>query len=270
MNKRILKDLLFKMFGYTVLSVVILILLLLVGSITINGLTSLNVKILVENGNTTSGGIFNAIVGTWMLVGIGILFSLPVGIFSAVYIVEYGWKIYSNIVRIFTDILTSIPSIVLGLFGYVILVINLGFGYSLLAGGFTLGIMMLPYILRITEISLMEVPAGVREAALALGAKKTHVIFKVLMPYAKGGIISSTILAMSIGAGETAQLLYTAGWNNGLPVSIIKSQVAYLTYVIWAGINQPSVYSHQLAYVSAFILTVFIFSLIFISKFVKR
>ncbi|MBD6955032.1 MAG: phosphate ABC transporter permease PstA [Thermoplasmata archaeon] len=270
MSIRILKDLSFRIIGYAIIIFIMIILIYIVGGIVFNGVLSIRPSMLIENGDTTSGGLLNAIVGTWMLVGTGILFSVPLGVFAAVFIVEYGWMRYNQIIRIFTDILTSIPSIVLGLFGYLFLVIQLGFGYSLLAGGITLGIMMLPYILRITEISLSEVPRSVREAAISLGARRTDLIFRVMLPYAKNGIITSTILAMSIGAGETAQLLYTAGWNNSLPVSFIKSQVAYLTYVIWAGINQPSLYSHQLAFASAFILIVSVFSLIFISKFIKR
>ncbi|MCI4434757.1 MAG: phosphate ABC transporter permease PstA [Thermoplasmata archaeon] len=270
MNIRVIKDFSFKLLGYFLILFIIAILVAITGSIIINGLHSITLKMLIENGDTTSGGIFNAIIGTWMLVGVGILFSVPIGIFSAIFIVEYGWKRYNSIVRVFTDVLTSTPSIVLGLFGYLFLVIQLGFGYSLLAGGITLGIMMLPYILRVTEISLTEVPTNIKEAAISLGAKKMDLIFRIMLPYAKNGIITSTILAISIGAGETAQLLYTAGWNNGIPNSLIKSQVAYLTYVVWAGINQPSNYSHQLAFASGLILIITVFSLIFISKYIKR
>ncbi|MEL9998618.1 MAG: phosphate ABC transporter permease PstA [Thermoplasmata archaeon] len=270
MNIRRLKDKIFMILGFAIISIILGILLIILSDIIFNGISSFSFNMIIQYGDTTSGGILNAIIGTWLLVITGIIFSLPIGVFSAIFLTEYGLKHYNSIVKIFTDVLTSVPSIVLGLFGYLFLVIKLGFGYSLLAGGITLGIMMLPYILRITEISISQIPISMREAAISLGANKIHLIFRVILPYAKSGIISSTILSISIGAGETAQLLYTAGWNNALPTGFINSQVAYLTYVVWAGINQPSLYSHQLAYVSSFILLIMVLLLVLITKYIRR
>lgn len=270
MNRRLLIDKLMKYIGYIIIFVLVLILILILGYITFNGIKSITPTIFTEVGDSSTGGLLNAIVGTWLLTAVGLLLALPIGLFGAIYISEYSNDRTSNTLKLFTDLLTSIPSIVLGLFGYLMFVVYFQMGYSLLAGGITLGIMMIPYVLRISEISLSNIPDGIREAAYALGANKMQVILRVLLRQAKTGIITGSILAISIAAGETAQLLYTAGWNNGFPTGLTKSPVAYLTYVVWNGINQPTAYAHGLAFAAAFILVVIILGLILISKYIQK
>jgi phosphate transport system permease protein len=124
--------------------------------------------------------------------------------------------------------------------------------------------------LRIIEISFRNIPREQIENAYALGADDIKIASRVYLPQASKGILSGILLAVSIAAGETAQLIYTAGFNNALPTGFLKSQVAYLTYVVWTGINQPSQYSHYLAYVSAMILILTITALIFLSKYIVR
>ena len=257
--------------GYLALLAMLAIMVSIFGYIIQGGATHITLKIITTNGNTTTGGILNAIIGTWLLVGTGLLFSVPPGVLGALYNVQstsHGG--IASVTRLFTDILTSVPSIVIGLFGYLILVIRLGMGFSLLAGGMALGIMMLPYVMRISEISMRNVPEEQVNNAYALGADTINVAYRIYLPQAGAGIISGILLAIGIAAGETAQLLYTAGWNNALPSGLLKSPVAYLTYVVWYGINQPSAYAHQLAFVSAFILIIMVTALIFISKFIGR
>ncbi len=256
--------------GFFIVSLLILVVLSIFLFVIGNGLSGINIKILTTDGNTTSGGLFNAIIGTWLLTGVGLTISLPVGLFGAVYISEYSNSRAGSFLKLFADLLTGIPSIVLGFFGYLMIVVYLRFGFSLLAGGIILAIMMIPYILRISEISLSNIPKDIREAAYALGADKYKMILRVLLSKAKSGVIVGSVLAVSIASGETAQLLYTAGWNNGLPTGLTNSEVGYLTYVVWQGINQPSAYSHQLAFAAAFVLLVMILALILMSKYVQR
>lgn len=269
-SRRILVDNLMKFIGYLIIFILVSVLIAVLGFIVWNGLRSVTPSILIETGNTSSGGLLNAIIGTWLLTAVGLLISLPVGLFGAVFIVEYSTQKIGSTFKLFTDLLTGIPSIVLGFFGYLMLVIYLNMGYSLLAGGIVLGIMMIPYILRISEISLSNIPKEVRESAFALGANKMQVILRLLIRQARSGILIGSTLAISIAAGETAQLLYTAGWNNAFPSGFVHSPVAYLTYAVWAGINQPSDYAHGLAYAAAFILVISILSLILITKYAAK
>ncbi len=269
-SKRILIDNLIRLIGYIIIFILVSVLIVILGYIVWNGLKSVTPLILTETGNTSSGGLLNAIVGTWLLTTVGLLIALPVGLFGAIFIVEYSTKKTGNTFKLFTDILTGIPSIVLGFFGYIMLVIYLNMGYSLLAGGIVLGVMMIPYVLRISEISLSNIPKEVRESAFALGANKMQVILRLLIGQARSGILIGSTLAISIAAGETAQLLYTAGWNNAFPTGFVHSPVAYLTYVVWAGINQPSNYAHDLAFAAAFILVITILSLILFTKYASK
>jgi len=268
---RKIRDNMAKVVSYLVLALMAGVLVSIFAYILGSGAAHATISMFTTFGDTTTGGLLNAIIGTWMLVGMGLLFSIPPGILGAIYIVNSKSNTrVSYIVKLFTDILTSVPSIVIGLFGYLVLVIKFGFGYSLVAGGIALGIMMLPYLLRIIEISFRNIPREQIENAYALGADDIKIASRVYLPQASKGILSGILLAVSIAAGETAQLIYTAGFNNALPTGFLKSQVAYLTYVVWTGINQPSQYSHYLAYVSAMILILTITALIFLSKYIVR
>lgn len=260
-----------KIVSYLTLALMLAVLVSIFVYILNAGASHISLPMLTTFGNTASGGVLNAIIGTWLLVGVGLLVSVPPSILGAVYIVNSrSNRNVSSIIRMFTDVLTSVPSIVIGLFGYLVLVIDLRMGYSLVAGGFALGVMMLPYLMRIIEISFRNIPIGQIENAYALGADTIGVTSRIYLPQASAGILSGVLLAISIAAGETAQLLYTAGFNNALPTGFLHSQVAYLTYVVWFGINEPTQYSHYLAFVSAMILILTITALILISKYIVR
>lgn len=269
-SRRVAADLVVRIVGYTVLLFMTSLLIAIVGYVVFLGVTHITLNMLFTVGNTTTGGLLNAIVGTWELVGFGLIFALPVGVFGGLYLSEYSSRNTGGVLRLFVDILTSIPSIVLGLFGYLVLVIQLNLGFSVVAGGFVLGAMMIPYILRISEISYSNIPKQTREAAFALGADSMQVSFRLLIPQARVGILTATLLAVSIAAGETAQLLYTAEWNNGFTTSLTHSPVAYLTYVIYYSLNQPFAYTHALAYSAAFLLVSSIFLILLISKYFSR
>ena len=154
-----------------------------------------------------------AIIGTLHLILIALAIGLPLGIASAVYLVEYakGNGIVTRIIRVAIETLASIPSIVYGLFGYLVFVISFGWGYSLMGGGFTLAIMILPLVVKSVEEALKEVPNSLREASLALGASKVRTIFKVVLPGALNGILTSVILSIGKVVSESAVLLLTVG-----------------------------------------------------------
>ncbi len=257
--------------SYVVLGLMIIILLSIFVYIVDSGASHISIVMLTTPGNTATGGILNAIVGTWELVGMGLLFSLPPSIFGALYVVNGRSNgTLSLMARLFTDVLTSVPSIVIGLFAFIVLVQRLDMGYSLIAGGLALSIMMLPYLMRIIEISFRNIPREQVENAYALGADDIRVATKIYLPQARVGMFSGILLAVSIAAGETAQLLYSAGWNNNYATGFLHSGVGYLTYVVWNGINYPTTYSHYLAFVSAMILILSVTGLLAVSKYIGR
>ena len=169
--------------------------------------------------------ILPAFIGTLYLVVTATLIAVPIGIFTAVYLVEYmnnkGKTV--KIIRIAAETLAGIPSIVYGLFGYLVFVVTLGWGYSLLGGGITLAIMILPVIVRSTEESLLAVPDSYREGSLALGAGKVRTVFSVVLPAAASGIVTSVILAVGRVVSESAVLILTIGMVvNNLPETIMS------------------------------------------------
>lgn len=262
------KDRVVRVLGYAAFGFLFAVLVSIFAYVLHGGATTVTWTILTTNGNTSYGGIANAIWGTWELVGMGLLLSVPPGLFGAVYLASSTSNRHiSRAMRLFTDTLTSVPSIVIGLFGYLVIVIRFNYGYSLFAGGIALSVMMLPYIMRISELSFKNISREQVQNAYALGATHINVTTKIYLPQASAGIFAGVLLAVSIAAGETAQLIYTAGFSSLLPTSFTHSQVGYLTYMIWTGINQPSTYSHNIAFISAMVLILSITALIFISKY---
>lgn len=184
----------------------------------------------------TGGGMANAIVGSAKLLLMASLIGVPVGFLAGVYLSEFGRGAFAWTVRYFTDLLNGVPSIVMGIFVYTIVVLPMGH-FSTLAGGIALGIMMIPIAVRSTEEFLRAVPSSLREGALALGASRFQTIVRVVIPAALSGIITGIMLDLARVAGETAPLLFTAlgnqfwspGWNqptSSLPVVIFTYAVA--------------------------------------------
>ena len=161
----------------------------------------------------SGGGMANAIVGTLIMVGLGAAIALPVGIAAGLYLGEYGRGKYAGMVRYTTDLLSGVPSIVVGVAAYGLVVLPMG-GFSALAGGVALSILMLPTVIRSTEEMVRLVPQSYRHAALALGAPRWKVIQQVVLPAARSGIVTASMLAIARAAGETAPLLFTALGNR--------------------------------------------------------
>lgn len=184
----------------------------------------------------TEGGIFPAILGTLYLTFVAIAFAFPLGVLSAIYLAEYArenWLV--SLIRIAISTLAGVPSIIYGLFGLAIFVIVFDFGVSILSGGLTLGIMVLPIIIKASEESILAVPDSFREASYALGATKSQTIIKVVIPTALPGILTGAIVSVGRAAGETAPILFTAAtfYSRKIPKSVFDEVMA-LPYHIYA------------------------------------
>jgi phosphate transport system permease protein len=193
--------------------IVVLILCILLQDIIVHGLPALSWEFLTQSPRDLgrAGGIFPAIVGTFCLVTGAILFALPLGVGTAIYLIEYTKESpVTRIIRSTVDLLNGTPSIVFGLFGLAFLVYFLDFGVSLIAGQITLGLMVLPTIIRAAEESLKSIPQSLREGSLALGATRWQTIYRVVLPPAIPGILTGTILSIGRAAGETAPIMFTA------------------------------------------------------------
>ena len=193
--------------------------------ILVNGVTHLKPELFAWEFNTDNMSMMPAIVSTVYMTVLSLIMAVPVGIFSAIYLVEYarrGSRLV-KVVRTTTETLQGIPSIVYGLFGYILFVITLGWSYSLIAGAVTLAIMILPLIMRTTEEALMSVPDSYREGSFGLGAGKLYTVFKLILPCAVPGILAGVILAIGRRVGESAALIFTAGTVAQVPGSLFDS-----------------------------------------------
>ena len=232
-NKNNILYVILKWLGYFATGIAVLSLLFILIYVFSSGLTKLNFHVLFGKYTEENPTLPSAIVGTLILVGIA-----PLGIGTAIFLVEYnkkGNKIV-KIIRIAIETLAGIPSIVYGLFGYLMFVVSLGLGYSLLGGALTLSIMILPVIVRSTEESLLAVQDSYREGSYALGAGKARTIFKIVLPAASSGIVSSLILAMGRVVSESAVLILTTGMvANKLPKSILSPGTSLALDVYYFG-----------------------------------
>jgi phosphate transport system permease protein len=217
---------------------VVSVLFLILGYLLWNGGTSLSINFftqLPKPVGETGGGMANAIVGSLKLLLLAAVMGLPVGLLAGVYLAEFGGKTFSFVVRYTTDLLNGVPSIVIGIFAYSLVVLPVKH-FSALAGGVALGIMVIPITVRSTEEFLRAVPGSMREAAMALGASKWKTIATVVLPAASGGILTGMLLALARVAGETAPLLFTAFgnrfWSQGWGQPIASLPVMIYTYAV--------------------------------------
>jgi phosphate transport system permease protein len=217
---------------------VVSVLFLILGYLIWNGGTSLSLNFftkLPKPVGETGGGMANAIVGSLKLLMLAGVMGLPVGLLAGVYLAEFGGKTFSFVIRYTTDLLNGVPSIVIGIFAYSLVVLPVKH-FSTLAGGVALGIMVIPVTVRATEEFLRAVPGSLREGAMALGASKWKTIATVVLPAASGGILTGMLLALARVAGETAPLLFTAFsnrfWSPGWAQPTASLPVMIYTYAI--------------------------------------
>ena len=219
---------------------------------------------------TGQGGLQNAIIGT-LILGAGVMLTAGVaGVLGGLYIAEFAPPRVASVLRFFSEVLSGVPSIVVGYIGYISLVVKggLSWGYSILGGVLALGALILPYIVKTTEVSFANVPRTLREGAVALGMSKTMTIRKVLLPPALPGIISGLVIGLAIAIGETAPLLFTAGFSDQNPTGLLHSPLGYLTGVTYNDLQLPGGNYRALANAAAGLTVIIILLLIFAGRLV--
>lgn len=206
-------------------SITVALFIFIVGYVIIKGVPYLRPSLFSLHYTTENVSMLPAIITTLEMVGISLLISAPLGVFCAIYLVEYAKRgnKFVKIIRVTTETLSGIPSIVYGLFGMLFFVTTLKWGYSILAGSFTLAIMVLPVIIRSTEEALKSVDDSYREGSFGLGAGRLRTVFTIVLPSAGNGILAGIILAIGRIIGETAALIYTAGTVAKIPEDVFQS-----------------------------------------------
>ena len=233
------------------------------------GIPNLKPELFEWEYNTTNVSMMPAIVNTLTITAMTLVIAVPAGIFSAIYLVEYAKRgnKFVSVVRMTTETLSGIPSIVFGLFGYLFFNIYLGWDYSILGGALTLAIMVLPLIMRTTETALMSVPDAFREGSFGLGAGKLRTVFRVVLPSAVPGILAGIILAVGRIVGETAALLYPAGTAAEVADGFFSSGRTLAVHM-YALLNE-GLYMEQ-AYATAVILLVLVVGINALSSFIAK
>ncbi len=242
---------------FTVLSVSVLFFIL--GYLFVQGGISLNWDFLTKLPapvGGTGGGMANAIVGSGKVLVLATLIGVPIGFLAGVYLAEFGGAVFSSLVRFVTDLLNGVPSIVIGIFAYTLIVLRVKH-FSAYAGGVALGIMMIPIAVRSTEEFLRAVPKSLRDGALALGASKWKAVATVVIPAALRGILSGIMLDLARVAGETAPLLFTS-LNNQFWSTGLNQPTATLPVMIYAYAISPYPDWHRQAWAAGFLLLVLV------------
>jgi phosphate transport system permease protein len=206
----------------------------------------------------TGGGMLNSIVGSFIVIGIGALLAIPVGVIAGIYASEYRGTRLAAAVRFAADTLNGVPSIVIGVFAYGVAVLPFQ-QFSGAAGGFALGVMMLPLVMRTTEELLLLVPQTLREGALALGATRARAVFTVVVPAALPGILTGSLLAVARVAGETAPLLFTS-LNNAFFTTDPRQPMSTLTVQVYTYAISPYPDWHRQAWAGALVLVAMVLS----------
>jgi phosphate transport system permease protein len=246
------------------------ILLLILGYIAFRGLSALNFRFLIDTPKPVGegGGIGNAIAGSFVLLLLACLCGLPVGIATGVYLAEYGDSWFARIVRFVTDTLTGVPSIIVGVFVYAIIVLPQKH-FSTLAGGVALALIMIPIVARTTEEMIRLVPTSLREGALALGAPQWRVTMGVVLPAAASGIATGAMLAIARVSGETAPLLFTA-FGSRFFNWYLDQPMASLTVQIYNYAISPYDEWHAQAWAATLVLMTLILTINIIVRFFTR
>ncbi|HEY5026537.1 MAG TPA: PstA family ABC transporter permease [Acidimicrobiales bacterium] len=239
----------------------------IVGGVANRALANFHFSLLTTYPVGNAGGLLNSIEGTFVLViGVLVLAGLA-GVAGGVYLAEYARDGRGQILRGASEVLAGVPSIILGYVGFIGLVLALHWGYSLYAGIIVLSVLVVPYITKTTEVALRNVPTAYREGGEALGMRSGYLLRKLVLRPALPGIVTGLIIAMAISVGETAPLLYTAGYNEKSPTfGLHDSPTGYLTYNVFTDYNQPSTFLHQRANAAALLLILLVLVLIVVAR----
>lgn len=258
-------SLLARLLVYMSVAITVLIIVYLLGYIFVKGIPHIRPELFEWKYSTKNNSMMPAIINTFLMMLLTLVMAVPVGVFSAIYMVEYAKRgnKFVNLVRITTETLQGIPSIVFGLFGYLAFVIALKWQYSMLSGAVTMAIMVLPLIMRTTEEALMSVPDSYREGSFGLGAGKLRTVFRIILPSAMPGILSGVVLAAGRIAGETAALIFTAGTTAKVPENLFSS-TRTLAVHMYCLLNEGLFMDD--AYATAVVLVVFVLAMNGLSK----
>ena len=245
-------------------------LFLILGFILVKGVPNLSWEFLTESPSMMGreGGILPLIVGTIYVTLVSVIIATPTGVAAAIYSSASAKKgRFVNIIRFFTEVLAGIPSIIFGLFGFSFFVVFLGMGWSVLSGGLTLSMMILPTLIRTTEESLRTVPRSYREGSLALGATKWQTVVKVVLPCCKSGVMTGLILGIGRAVGETAAVMLTVGGSMMMPETVFDStrtMALHLYMMASEGLSEEKTYAT--AALLIFIILIINFSANFITN----
>ena len=269
MNSRKVKDNVFKALLWLSAGITVFILVFILGFIFIKGFRKINLTFLTADYSASgNGGILPMIVSTLYSVVLSIVVATPIGVLAAVYLQEYAKQgKLVRVIRFATECLAGIPSIVYGLFGGIFFVVALKLQYSILSGGLTVAIIILPTIIRSTEEALKTVPDTYREASLGLGATKFQTLYKVILPSAIPGILSGVILSIGRVIGESAAILLTAGTVAKMPLTVFDSA---RTLTVHAYLLTKETGNIQTACGVGLVLIVIVFALNTIAKLVAK
>ena len=233
---------------------------ILIGYILIKGIPHLSLDLFSWEYTVENQSMMPVIINTIIMTGLTIAIALPFGIGAAIYMVEYvnQENRLVKIIRMTAETLSGIPSIVFGLFGFLMFSIALGWNYSLISGAMTMAIMILPLIMRTAEEAILGVPKSYRQASFALGVGKVRTVFRIVLPAAAPGILAGVILSIGRIVGETAALLFTAGTNPELPTSVLDS-TRTLSVHMYALLNEGL--HQEAAYATAVVLLIFVIAI---------
>ena len=245
------------------------VVVILVAYILIKGIPNLKPSLFALEYNSENVSMLPAIINTVTMTLFSLALAVPIGIFSAIYLTEYAKRgnPLVKVVRVTTETLAGIPSIVYGLFGYLVFVIACHFGNSMLSGALTLAIMILPTMMRTTEEALLSVPDSFREGSFGLGAGRLRTVFRVVLPSAVPGILSGIILSIGRIVGETAALIYTSGTVAGIPQDLMHSGRT-LSIHMYALLSE-GLYMEE-AYATAVVLLIMVFIINMLSGLIAK
>ncbi len=270
-RRRILYDKLFKIIIVLLTFCSVLPLFFILFFITSKGISVIDWRFLTQLPRPVGeagGGISNAIVGTFILIGIATALSVPLGISVGIFLSENRKGKLASLTRLCVETLQGIPSIVIGIITYLWLVVSMG-SFSALSGGVALGLMMLPVIITATEQTLILIPGSLKEASLALGVSYPRTILKVILPAGASGIVTGALLSVARVAGETAPLLFTAFGSPFMNINVLKPMNS-LPLMIFNYATSPYLEWHKLAWGASFILIIFVLGLNFFTKVVTK
>lgn len=249
---------------------VVAVLLLIISYIAIRGFSSISVQFLIDTPKPVGegGGIGNAILGSVMMTALAAVIGLPIGVLAGIYLAEFGNNWYGNVVRFLADTLVGVPSIIIGIFIYTLIVVPMG-RQSGLAGGLALALIMIPIVARTTEEMIRLVPDAMREGALALGAPQWRVTWNIVLPAASTGIATGAMLAIARITGETAPLLFTA-LNSRFYNFYLDQPMSSLTVQIFNYATGPFEVEHAMAWAATLILVGIILVINVLVRFLTR